>query len=332
MRSRSRSRSSLVVAVALLGIASGCKRRTVEAIAVVPKGTSHEFWKSVHAGAVKAARETGVEIIWKGPLREDDRQSQIDVVESFIDMRVKGLVIAPLDRRALVPVVSDAVGRRIPVVVIDSALDSDAPSSYVATDNLLGGRLAGEHLAKLLGGTGRVMMLRYVEGSASTAERETGFLQAMAKHPGISVVSATQFAGATSESALKASENLIATHRAADGTLLVKGVFCSTEPTTFAMLRALEVAGLSDGVQVVGFDSSPKMVEAMNRGRLAATVVQDPINIGYLGVKTMVQHRRGERPGNRIDTGVTLVTRESMAEPRMKELLNPAFAEWLDEK
>ena len=186
-----------------------CKKRTTDAIAVIPKGTTHEFWKSVHAGAEKAGQELGVEIIWKGPLKEDDREEQIKVVETFINMRVKGIVLAPLDDTALVPVVTDAIRAGIPVIAIDSSLKTDQIASFVATDNYRGGKLAGEHLAKLLGGKGKVVMLRYAEGSASTAEREQGFLDAIAAHKEIEVVSANQYGGATTESAFKASENLL---------------------------------------------------------------------------------------------------------------------------
>src|SRR6186713_2825310 len=191
------------IAVLALAAGLGCKKKTTDAIAVIPKGTTHEFWKSVHAGAEKAAQELGVKIIWKGPLREDDREDQIKVVENFINMRVKGIVVAPLDDTALVPVVTDAVNARIPVVAFDSGIKTDDVVSFVATDNARGGQLAGDHLAKLLGGKGKVMMLRYAEGSASTAERERGFLEAIAAHPDIEVVSHNQYGGVTTESAFK---------------------------------------------------------------------------------------------------------------------------------
>src|SRR6478609_11848065 len=107
------------IAVLALCAGTGCKKKTTDAIAVIPKGTTHEFWKSVHAGAQKAAEELGVNIIWKGPLREDDREDQVKAVENFTNMRVKGIVLAPLDDTALVPAVTDAVSAGIPVVAFD---------------------------------------------------------------------------------------------------------------------------------------------------------------------------------------------------------------------
>ena len=128
-------------------------------IAVIPKGTTHVFWKSIHAGAVKAEQElkaagVDIEIIWKGPLKEDDRESQIRVVEDFITRGVTGIVLAPLDDAALRVPVKDAVNSNIPVVIIDSGLNSEDYTSFVATDNYVGGRKGGERLAEILGGKG----------------------------------------------------------------------------------------------------------------------------------------------------------------------------------
>src|SRR5205807_9762310 len=158
-------------------------------IAVIPKGTTHEFWKSIHAGAVKAERELNekgikTEIIWKGPLKEDDRDQQIQVVENFMSRRVSGIVLAPLDSQALVKPVENAIQAGVPVVIFDSDVKSDQYVSFVATDNYIGGQLAGEHLGKLLGGKGNVILLRYAVGSASTEAREAGFLDTLkAKFP-----------------------------------------------------------------------------------------------------------------------------------------------------
>jgi ribose transport system substrate-binding protein len=321
------------IAVLALGLCveAGCKKRTTDAIAVIPKGTTHEFWKSVHAGAEKAAQELGVNVIWKGPLREDDREDQTQVVENFINMRVRGIVLAPLDDAALVPVVTDAVRAGIPVIAFDSQIKTDQIVSFVATDNHRGGQLAGDTMAKLLGGKGKVMMLRYAEGSASTAEREKGFLDAIAAVPGIEVVSSNQYGGVTTESAFKVSENLLTAHKGPGGALTVQGIFCPNESTAFGMLRALEDDGLAGKVAFVGFDSSPKLVDALAKGHLDATVVQDPIKMGYLAVKAMVDHLQSRPVERRIDTGATLITRENMTSPAAQALLNPDFKKWLKE-
>src|SRR3954467_4145636 len=175
----------------------GCCSQAAEqnyTIAVIPKGTTQEFWKSINAGAVKAQREltdkgTKVEIIWKGPLREDDRDQQIQVVENFMARRVSAIVLAPLDSQALVKPVHNAILAKVPVVVMDSDLKSDEYVSFVATDNHKGGQLAGEEMGRLLSGKGNVILLRYAVGSASTEAREAGFLEALKHYPDIKLIS-----------------------------------------------------------------------------------------------------------------------------------------------
>lgn len=293
-------------------------------IAVIPKGTTHEFWKSIHAGADKAASEytaqgTNVEIIWKGPLREDEREGQIQVVEGFISQGISGIVLAPLDDRALTRPVEEAKRANIPTVIIDSGLQSDQIVSFVATDNLKGGTLAADRLGELMSGKGKILMLRYQEGSASTEQREAGFMQEMkAKFPGIEVVSSNQFAGPTRDTAKAASENLL--NRFGND---VQGIFTPNESSTTGMLLALQDMKLAGKVMFVGFDSSPSFVEAMRNKQMHGTVLQSPFNMGYLGVKTMVDSLLGKPVEKRIDTGVALVTPDNLDDPKIRELLQP---------
>lgn len=296
-------------------------------IAVIPKGTTHEFWKSIHAGAIKASRELGVELIWKGPLKEDDLKSQIDLVERFTAQRVAGIVLAPLDDKGLRGVVASATRQSLKVVIIDSALDSRDPVSFVATDNRAAGRLAGERLCDLLDAKGNVIMLRYQEGSASTHEREEGFLEAVRSRPGIKLVSDNRYSGATTESAFVASESVLLAQAAVQGN--VQGVFTPNESSTFGMLLALEKAGLAGKVKFVGFDASEKLIAALRTDKLHGLVIQNPFQMGYLGVKTLVQALRGERPSAVIDTGSTFVEKTNLDEPRVKELIVPDLSPWL---
>jgi ribose transport system substrate-binding protein len=328
-----------LVAVAAVLLVTGCKQKESAGskyrIAVIPKGTTHVFWKSIHAGAAKAEKELkelGIEIIWKGPLKEDDRESQIRVMEDFITRGVSGIVLAPLDDVALRMPVKDAANYGIPVVIIDSGLKSDDYVSFVATDNYIGGRKGGEHLAHVLGGKGKVIMLRYQEGSASTMNREQGFLDVLKeKYPQIEVVSANQYGGATTESAYQASENLLAPLRTPDGGLKIDGIFCPNESTAFGMLRALQDSGLAGKVKYVGFDSSDRLVEALANDQIHGLVLQDPINMGYLGVKTMVAYLQGQKVDKKIDTGSEVATPENMNDPDIKRLLEPDFKKWLNE-
>lgn len=309
------------------GSGGGKSGRTT--IAVIPKGTTHEFWKAVHAGAAKAAKELDVDIIWKGPLKEDDLKAQIDVVQSFVAQGVSGVVLAPLNAKALGGAVRGALEAKIPVVIFDSDLDGKDHVSFVATDNRAAGEVAGKHLGELLGGKGKVVLLRYQEGSASTQHREEGFLAGIAAHPGVTVVSKNQYGGATTESAFAASENVLLAQKAAEGG--VDGVFCPNESTTFGMLLALRKASLAGKIKAVGFDSSEKLLQGLREGHLHGLVLQDPLNIGYLAVKTMSAHLKGQKVEPRIDTGARLVTADKLEDPAIKELVSPDLKRWLGE-
>ena len=299
-------------------------------IAVIPKGTTHEFWKSIHAGAVQASQELAaqgdtVDIIWKGPLREDDREQQVQVVEGFISQGVQGIVIAPLDKRALVRPIDEARRNGVPAVVIDSRLDSDSIVSFVATDNGQGGRLAADRIGDLLGGKGRVLLLRYQEGSASTMERETGFLEEMkAKYPGIDVISSDQYAGPTRETAKRTSENLL--NRYGND---LQGIFTVNESSTIGMLLALQDIGKAGQIKLVGFDAGAALLDAVHKKQVQGLVVQDPMRMAYLGVKTMVDHLRGRPVESHVDTKVILVTPENVDAPEVKDVVTPPVARYL---
>jgi ribose transport system substrate-binding protein len=310
-----------------VGGSSGAKSIT---IAVIPKGTTHEFWQSIHAGAVKAERElkekgASVQIIWQGPLREDDRNAQIQTVEGFTTRRVSGIVLAPLDSQAMVGPVHSAIEAGVPVVIMDSGLKTDRYVSFVATDNYKGGVLAGEHMGKLLGGKGNVILLRYAVGSASTEEREAGFLDALKKFPEIKIISQDQYAGPTRETGYQASQNLLNRYGHE-----VNGIFCPCEPPTIAMAKALRDIGKGSGkVKMVGFDSGTQSVIDLKNGDIQGLVVQDPVRMGYLGVMTLYKHLQGEKVEKRIDTGAKLVTGENMEQPEIKELLYPPLDKYL---
>jgi ribose transport system substrate-binding protein len=313
-----------------LGLALTASAATYN-IAVIPKGTSHEFWKSIHAGAIKAQQELNtqghkVNVNWKGPLREDDRDQQIGVVENFTVRRVHGMVLAPLDSQALVAPVENALRAKIPVVIIDSGLNSDKPISYIATDNFKGGQIAAEHIGKTLGGQGNVIMLRYQVGSASTEQREAGFMDVMqSKFPNIKLLSTDQYTGATRDSAQKAAQNVL--NRFSRD---VNAVFAPCEPVTVAVMLALRDLKLAGGkVKLVGFDTGALSVEGLKKGDVQGLVVQDPMQMGYLGVKTVVDHLQGKKVEKVFHTGVHLITPENMEQPAMKDLLYPPFAKYL---
>jgi ribose transport system substrate-binding protein len=327
-------RTLLCVLCAAASVLAGCSGGSQDAggprklrVAVIPKGTSHAFWKSIHAGARKAQQELGdVEITWVGPATEDDRAGQINLVDT-LSTNVDAVVLAPTDREALVKPVENAMARGVPVVIIDSGLNTEKVAAYISTDNREGGRLAARHMGKLLDGKGKVIVLRYQAGSESTEQREAGFIEVIENEfPDVEILSSSEYGGPTQPTALTKAENLL-TRFGKD----VDGWFCPCEPITTGTVRAVETAGLGGKIKIVGFDAGADLMNAMRRGTVHGLVLQDPIQMGYLGVKTAVAKVRGESVEPRVSTGEYLVTPENMDDPRSRELHSPDLAKWLGE-
>lgn len=335
-------RSTPLACLLVLALALGCARSESSSqsgepgaakrgyrIAVIPKGTTHVFWKSVHAGALKAAKEftdagTPVEIQWKGALLENDREGQINVVADFVAQGVDGIVLAPLDSTALVPSVRDAQAAGIPTVIFDSGLaDESVIVSYVATDNYHGGVLAAREIGRRLGGKGNAILLRYNVGSESTEQREEGFLDTIKKEfPDIVMLSDDQYSGTTAISAQNKALELC--NQFGDK---INAFFAVCEPDTVGSLSALEQEGLAGKVAFLGFDPSPHLIEAMRENKVHGLVLQDPVAMGYLGVKSVVEHLQGKPVEKRISTGEALATPENVDTPEMQKLLNPEQAD-----
>jgi ribose transport system substrate-binding protein len=334
---RSAALACVALAAVALAAAPACRSRAGTPgkdrplrIAVVPKATNMEFWRTVHAGVLKAGRdlEAGglkLELIWKGPLREDDREQQVQVVESFASQGVDGIVLAPLDEKALVRPVEEAKRLGIPTVVIDSGLASEEIVSFVATDNRKGGELAADEMGRLLGGRGRVILLRFQDGSASTTAREEGFLARLKEGwPNLQVISSDQHAGATRDTAKRAAENLL--NRFGRET---DGLFVVNESTGSGTLLALQDGGFAGKLKFVGFDNTPAFVAAMRAGQMHAFVLQNPFRMAELGVKTLVDHLLGKPVERRVDTGVLVVTPKNLDTPAVRELLEPPLDKYL---
>lgn len=315
---------ALPFAVAAL-LCGGCNNKSSGTpgqlrIAVIPKGTTHIFWKSVEAGAQKAAKELNVKVTFIGPQKEDDRTQQIDLVKNQ-SLQNDALVVAPLDAVALRDVVKEVAAKK-PVVIIDSSLaDSESfIASYVATDNREGGRIAARALAESLGKKGKVAVLRYAQGSASTEQREEGFLTEIAKYPDIKVESSEQYAGATASQAQDTATNLL-TRLTSGDSLTVQGIFASNQTSTYGMLQALRGKNQAGKVKFVGFDCDATFIDALKKGEMQGSVLQDPVNMGYLGVKNAVAKIKGEKVEPVVDTGATLITPANLEDPKISALI-----------
>jgi ribose transport system substrate-binding protein len=284
-------------------------------IAVIPKGTTHIYWQSVHAGADAAGKELGYKIYWNGPERETDRERQVQIIEDFIVQKVDAVVLAPLDRKALIPSVEKLDSLKIPTVIIDSGIDTEKYVTFAATDNYQGGVLAARRMGKILNGKGNVIVVKYVPGSASTTDRENGFIETIQKEfPNIHVVD-SKYGQDTVETALQAAEDMLTKNKD------VQGLYACNAPTAVGAFQALQSQHRSE-IKMVGFDAEKALLDGLAAGQIDALVVQNPYKMGYLGVKSAVAAIKGEKVEKKIDTGVALVTKESLSDPEIKTLLN----------
>jgi ribose transport system substrate-binding protein len=270
----------------------------------------------VERGAMAAGKEFDVDIIWNGPATETDFARQIQIMDSMIAQRVDGIAIAAGERKALVTSVDRAVAAGIPVSVFDSGLDSTNYISYIATDNLEGGRIAARKLAELIGGKGNVGIVMHAPGSRSTMDREQGFKETIAKEfPNIRIV-ATQYGLSDRAKARAAAENILTAHPN------IAGLFASAEPSSVGTALAIKARELSGKVVLVAFDASDAMIDDLRNGAIDALVVQDPQRMGYEAVHTLVQHLRGQRPPKRLDLNAITVQLKDLNEVQVKRLLN----------
>ena len=307
---------SVIIAACLL--APACQRRGAggrRVIAVIPKGVSHFFWQSVHAGAEAAGKESNVEIAWNGPAQETDYAGQINIVEDAINRRVDGIVLAPTHRDALVPIVERAQREGIPVTIFDSGIGTENYVSYVATDNRQGGSVAADRLASKLGGRGKVAILGVKAGSVSTDEREQGFQETIKqKYPGIEIV-AFQYGESDRARSLDRATDILTAHPE------LEGFFASNESSTVGAVQAIKQKGLAGKLVLVGFDSSPNLIEDLKAGAIDSLVLQNPFKMGYEAVKGMVAKLDGQQPPRKVDTGVKLLTKDNLETPEMQQLL-----------
>lgn len=295
----------------------GAEQAGAARVVVIPKGTTHQFWQAVDAGAQEAGAASGLQVVFKGPLQENDRAQQKQLVQQYVAEGVAGIALAPLDHKALVPEVKRAAAKDIPVVIFDSALDAEAGedfATFIATDNRKGGELAGAEMVRLLGGEGKVVVLRYQVGSASTTAREDGFL-AVAREAGLEVSVDNRYAGATTGEAKTAALNLADELKQADG------VFCPCEPVTNGMMLALDQLQMAGALKFVGFDVTAPLKTGLREDKIHALVVQDPRRMGRLAVESLQTLIDGGDVPSFVDTGCVLATKANMDEPDVAALL-----------
>jgi ribose transport system substrate-binding protein len=284
---------------------------------VVPKGTQHDFWLTVKAGAEAAGEKNGCEILWQGPASEQDINGQIKIIENFTTSGVDGMVVAACSGKDLIDPLRKAKEKGIIIATIDSGIDDpDLPITYAATDNVVGGEKAAQELARLVGETGKVTVIPFIKGAESSDEREKGFLDEIRKHPGITVTERILYSDSDVNKAVTVTENLLT------GSPDLAGIFAANEPGVKGALTVVRQRGLAGKVKLVGYDASPDQIQALRDGVVQALVVQDPFKMGYEGVNAVVNAKNGAAVEKRIDTGVAVVTPENIDTPEIQKLLS----------
>jgi len=290
---------------------------------VIPKGTAHVFWQSVHAGAAAAGQEFHAEILWDGPPNETDYSRQLEIFDSMLNRHVDGVVVAAADKTILNASLDRAARENVPVVVFDSAVDSDNYVTFVATNNLEAGQMGARKLGQLLKGKGSVAMIENAPGSASTMDRERGFKDALTKEfPGIAIV-AEQYSMSDRAKGMAATENILTAHPNLDG------VFASSEPSSVGAAQALKSRGLAGKVRFVAFDSSEGLVEDLSGGTIDALVAQDPFKIGFEAVRAVAEKLDGKTPPKKMDLSAKVITKADLDQPDIKQLLHPDLGKYL---
>jgi ribose transport system substrate-binding protein len=316
-----RNRFGIALLLCASVCALSCNRSSDKRIVFIPKGRAHVFWQSVHAGAIAAMRENaGYTVIWNGPASETDYEGQIKIMDAAINQHVDGICLAPIDKKILVTLVEHAAAAGIPVIIFDSPVDTQTFTAQVATDNAEGGRMAAKRMGEILNGSGKIAEVAVQPGSASTMAREQGFEERLAADfPGIKLVD-KQYGMADFAQSLKVAENMLTA--APDLT----GMFASNESSTVGAVRALKDR---KGVKLVGFDSSPQLLEALKRGTVDSLIAQDPFQMGYKSMKAAVEKLKGGSPEKIQNIPPTLVTHENMDMPDIQAKINPNLDKYL---
>ncbi len=285
-------------------------------VKVIVKKLDYDYWAVVRMGAEAAGREFDVDVDFDGPKNEDDIEDQIRMVEDAVKQNFDALVLAASDYVALAPVAEQARDAGMPVIIIDSNIKSDKINSFVGTDNVDAGRKLGESLLEKVGPDCDIIVMSFVKGAATADQRAEGFFAQIEGHDGIRVLdtlyckSDENYAGELTRDAVERYPGLDA-------------IVCLNAYGTVGVARAITRLGKAGSISIIGFDSTPQEVSYMEEGAIQSLVVQNPFNMGYLGVKYALDALDGETVPKSVDTGSTLIDGENMYLPENQKLVFP---------
>jgi ribose transport system substrate-binding protein len=305
------NRTACVLLIAAACVAASCGRlgkgKTIE-IALVTKALDSEWWQRVKSGAEEAARAVpGVNLAVLAPEREVNIDQQVGILEDRITRGVSALAVAPAGVSEILPVLDKAKAAGIPVLIVDTDVNWPAKLSYIGADNRLGGRIAGEYIVKLLGGKGKVAVIRGILGIATHEERLAGFREAIARAPGIDCV-AVQPANSERALGMTVMENLLTAHPD------LKAVFATNDQMALGAVEAIAAHNLIGKVQVVGFDATREAIRAVVAGRLSGDMAGLPEVMGRKAVEEAIQAAKGQPVEKQAIITPVLVTKENASQ------------------
>lgn len=292
-------------------------------VAVIIKATNSEFWQAVLVGAQNYAKEhEGVTVTTNGPPSEADIDQQVSILEDTVSRGPKGIVISSTSSDATVPAIEKAMDQGIPVVTIDNRVKTDKVTSFLATDNVTGGKMAALQMVEQLKAAGKplkgkVALISSMAGVQVLIDRDSGFEQGLKEAAPELELMTPRYVNNDIFTAVNTAQDLVLSNPD------LVGIFADNNTTGSGVAKVLSETGKQDAIVAIAFDSDPQEVEALRSGALKALVVQDPYGMGYKGVESVVKALAGEKLPAYVDTGANIVTKANMEEEKYKNLLDP---------
>ena len=274
---------------------------------------NNPFFVTLKEGAEAAAKAAGVELVVVDA--QDDSAKEATNVEDLIQKGIDALLVNPTDADAIVPSIQKANQAGIPVFTIDRGASGGDIVSHIASDNVAGGWMAGEFLCQALGGSGKVVELEGIAGTSAARDRGQGFNDYMSSNCSAVEIVARQTANFNRAEGLSVFENILQAQPE------IAGVFAHNDEMILGAIEAAEAAGRAGEIIFVGFDAVDDAVAAVEAGQLAATIAQQPAEMGRLGVEFAVKHLNGEPLEEYIPVELALVKGEVAAKPAEKVTL-----------
>ncbi|KRF09780.1 ribose ABC transporter substrate-binding protein RbsB [Paenibacillus sp. Soil787] len=260
---------------------------------------NNPFFVTLKDGADKAAKEAGATLVVVDA--QNDTAKQISGIEDLIQKKVSVILINPTDSDAIVTAVQSANKANIPVITVDRAANGGTVVTHIASDNVKGGKMAGDFILKTLGDKGNLVELQGIAGTSAARDRGKGFHDAVDGKAGVKVI-ASQPADFDRAKGLSVMENIL------QGNKDIQAVFAHNDEMALGALQAIQSSGKN--IAVVGFDATDDAVKAVNDGKLAATVAQKPASIGDTAVKTALKVLKGEQVEKFIPVDLELITKK----------------------